>query len=213
MAIQTAAGAAFLTLSVTVAGCSAPGLWTFEGPGTSPTSGAAAQFNAATYVDGIWDSEVIPTISAKAVDAGTLLLAIDKDAAAATTQYGIPSATGGSPTFLIKGSGKVTKVDTSVPQGPVTVDLGGGQSVDIVTGPVITGTALRDAMGIKFGDFTNQIDFQNVATQLNNRAKAKVIAAIDLKALNGEELAFEGAFTLLSATRIGVVPTKLVITK
>ena len=52
----------------------------------------------------------------------------------------------------------------------VTVDLGAAGTITIATGPVITGSALRDAAGITFGEFTNQIDYQNVGTARNRAA-------------------------------------------
>jgi predicted lipoprotein len=198
-----AAAMAFLT------GCSVPGLWTYQANGQSGSNSGA--FDAAQYVDGIWSSKVLPTVEQKAVDAATLLPVIKKDPAAAAQKYGIAaSATGGSPTFLVKGSGKVTKVDTADPTGPVTVSVD-GQDVQIVTGPVIIGTALRDAAGINFSDFTNQIDYQNVGTQLNNRVKKDVLAPVKDKIAVGKTLAFDGVFTALSPTDIRIIPTKLAV--
>ncbi|SDO91285.1 Predicted lipoprotein [Nakamurella panacisegetis] len=194
---------------VFLAGCSMPGLWTYESNGQG-TSGAGA-FDATTYVDGIWSSKVVTTVEQKAVDAATLLPAIKADKAAAATKYGVAAtATGGSPTFLIKGSGKVTKLDATNPNGPVTVSVG-GQDVQIVTGPVIIGTALRDAVGITFSEFTNQIDYQNVGTQLNNRVKKDVVAPVKSSLAVGKTVAFDGVFTLLSPTSISIVPTKLAV--
>lgn len=205
----------FLTAVVScavLAGCSAPGLWTYEPAGTTPTTGAGAKVDPAAYADSIWASKVVPTVSEKAVDAATLLPAIEKDPAAAGTTYGIASNSGGAPTYLVKGSGKVVKVDTSDPHGPVTVDLGNGLKVQIATGPVITGTAIRDAMGIGFGEFANQIAFQNVGTALNKKSKTEVIAKLDLKSLEGKTLAFEGVFSASSVDQVLVIPTKLTVT-
>ena len=87
----------------------------------------------------------------------------------------------------------------------------GGQDVQVVTGPVIIGTALRDAVGINFSDFTNQIDYQNVGTQLNNRVKKDVVAPVKDSIAVGKTLAFDGAFSLLSPTSISIVPTRLAV--
>lgn len=198
-------------LTAALAGCSVPGLWTFESAGSQATSGASAKLDPAAYADSIWASKVVPTISTKAVDASTLLAAIAKDAAGAATTYGIASTSGGAPTYMVKGTGRVTKIDTSDPQGPVSVDLGGGITAKVVTGPVITGTALRDAMRISFGDFANQIEYQTVGTALNNKSKTEVIAKVDLPSLVGKTLAFEGAFSASSVDQILIVPTKLTV--
>jgi len=93
-----------------------------------------------------------------------------------------------------------------------TVDLGNGLKVQITTGPVITGTAIRDAMGIGFGEFANQIAYQNIGTALNNKSKTEVIAKLDLKSLEGKTLTFEGAFSASSVDEVLVVPTKLTVT-
>ena len=198
--------------AVVLAGCSAPGLWVFEPAGTTPTTGAGAKVDPAAYADSIWASKVVPTVSEKAVEVATLLPAIRKDPVAAGKTSGIASTSGGAPTFMVKGSGKVVKVDTSDPHGPVTVDLGNGLKVQITTGPVITGTAIRDAMGIGFGEFANQIAYQNIGTALNNKSKTEVIAKLDLKSLEGKTLTFEGAFSASSVDEVLVVPTKLTVT-
>jgi predicted lipoprotein len=106
----------------------------------------------------------------------------------------------------------VTAVDATAPTGPVTVALAGdpGKTVTLVTGPVIAGTAIRDAVGfIQFGQFTNQIDYADVATQLNNRVKSDVSAKLDKASLTGKTITFEGAFSLLTPAAISVVPTKV----
>ena len=192
-----------------VGGCSVPGLWKYVAENDEAAAGDGA-FNAVSYVGGIWESQVLPTVQERAVDATVLLPAIAADSKAATTTYGVASASGGSPSFLIKGSGPVTAVDAESPNGVITVSVAGAQ-VKMVTGPVIIGTALRDAVGfIKFSDFINQIDFANVATQLNAKVKTDVSTTVTLDdSLVGKTLSFAGAFTLLSPTDITVVPTSL----
>ena len=194
-----------MVLILTLAACSVPGLWTYEKDGTGSDAASSNGFDAETA----WTDQVLPAIQAKGVDAPALVSAIEKDSKAAAQEHGVVSAAGGSPTFAIKGSGKVTKVDADQPTGPVTVDIGGGKTVQIVTGPVILGTALRDISGITFGDFTNQIDYQNAATALNNKSKTDVIATLDKSTLTGKTLEFQGAFTLLTPNQIAIVPTEL----
>jgi predicted lipoprotein len=193
-----------VALIAALAACSVPGLWTYD-DGSTDAGSSATGFDA----DAAWNQQVLPAIAAKGVDAPELLAAIEKDSAAAAKEHGVVAAEGGSPTFAIKGSGKVTKVDTEQPTGPVTVDVGGGKTVQIVTGPVILGTALRDIAGITFGDFTNQLDYQSAGTALNNKSKTDVIAPIDKATLEGKTLEFQGAFTLLTPTQIQVIPTEL----
>lgn len=204
--------AAAVVMSLAACG-GVPGIYTYEDK--SQVAQAAAGFDAKTYVDKIWKSKVLPTIDTNAVDAGTLLAAIAAGPDAAAKKYGKTSGTGAAPAFLVKGTGTVTNVDTSSPIGPVTVTLtgdGAGKTVTLVTGPVIAGTAIRDGVGfIDFSQFTNQIDYANVATQLNQHVKSDVVARVDRASLTGKSVTFEGAFSLLAAGPISVVPTQLTV--
>jgi predicted lipoprotein len=94
----------------------------------------------------------------------------------------------------------------------VEIDQNGAKPLrlTIATGPVIAGTAIRDAVGfIAFGDFTNQIDYADVANQINNRVKTDVLAKVDVKDAKGKTVAFYGAFSALSPGVMFVVPTEL----
>ena len=67
------------------------------------------------------------------------------------------------------------------------------------TGPAINGTDLRDATGeIKFGEFKNQIEYQNAGSAINNAMKKQVLAGIDTSALPGKTISVVGAFTLVN---------------
>jgi predicted lipoprotein len=194
------------------AGCAhVPGVWTYESEGSAKRTEA---FDARTYVDGVWASKIVPTVRQKAVDVGTVAAAIAKDPEAAGRQYGHQAGTGSPYAYLVKGSGTVTKIDTSVPTGPMTVEVpqAGGKplTVTIATGPVIAGTALRDGVGfISFGDFTNQIAYADVANKINDRARTDVIAKVDLKSVTGKKVTFAGAFSALAPGTIFLVPTEL----
>ena len=197
------------------AGCAhVPGIYTYEG--SSQVAQAAAGFDPKGYVDGIWESKVLPAVSDQAVDAPTLLAAIAADPTAAAEKYGQVAGSGAAPSFLVSGTGTVTKVDTTAPTGPVTVTVDGVTgalaTITIVTGPVIAGTALRDAVGfIDFSQFSNQIDYADVSTQLNDRVKTDVIAKVDKASLTGKTVEFSGAFSLLAPTVVSVVPVTLTV--
>ncbi|MEV6636173.1 DUF2291 domain-containing protein [Actinoplanes sp. NPDC051470] len=201
-----------LLLMGSLTACSrVPGVYAYEKDGTV-RAGAAAPFDPRTYVDGIWASKVLPTVQQNAVDVTTVAAAIEKDPAAAGRQYGKRTGTGSPFAYLVKGTGTVTEVDTDAPTGPLTVEIPGAKplKISIATGPVVAGTAIRDGVGfIKFGDFTNQIDYQNVANQLNNRVKTDVITKVPVKDLKGKKVTFAGAFSALAPGSILVVPTDL----
>ena len=45
-----------------------------------------------------------------------------------------------------------------------------GQPLEVQTGPVIQGNAIRDATGFKFEDFTNQVQFAQLSRAYNREA-------------------------------------------
>jgi predicted lipoprotein len=205
-----------LLVAALVSACSrVPGIYVYESSKSGAAGASAKAFDPKTYVDGIWASKIIPTVRDKAVDVGTVAAAIAKDPDAAGKQYGHQAGTGSPYAFMVKGSGTVTKVDTTAPTGPVTVQVpaaAGGKPVElfIATGPVIAGTALRDAVGfISFGDFTNQIAYADVANQINNRVKTDVAGKLDRKTLTGKKVTFAGAFSELTPGQIFLVPTSV----
>ncbi len=208
------AALAALVLIATAAACSrVPGVYVYESSGSAPS--AAAAFDPKTYVDGIWASKIVPTVHDNAVDVSTVAAAIDADPDAAGERYGKRSGTGSPYAFMVKGTGTVTKVDTEAATGPVTVEVpAAGKAkavtVSIATGPVIAGTALRDAVGfISFGDFTNQIAYADVANQINNRVKTDVTGKLDVEDLPGKKVTFYGAFSALTPGSIFLVPTQV----
>ena len=209
---RCAAVAALLLVAVLSACSRVPGVYVYEAKGSGGAAGGAAP-DAKSFVAANWSSKIVPTVHDKAVEVTTVAGALAKDPAAAGKQYGHQSGTGSPYAFMVKGSGTVTKVDTSAPTGPITVEVpraGGKLTVAIATGPVIAGTALRDAVGfISFGDFTNQIQYADVANQINNKVKTDVVAKIDKGAVTGKKITFFGAFSALAPGQIFVVPTEL----
>ena len=204
-------------LTALTAACShVPGVYTYvpanEATATGGPGGKA--FDAKEFVAGIWKSKVLPTVDQQAVDATTLQPALASDQAAASKQYGSQAGTGSPYAFLVRGTGTVTKVDEDSPSHPLTVQVDGlkgdGSTVQVVTGPVIAGTALRDAVKfIKFSDFTNQLDYADAGTSLNTQVKADVLASVDPKALVGKKVDFAGAFSLVAPGAVLIVPTHL----
>ena len=146
-------------------------------------------------------------VQAHAVDAATLAAALSKDAASATKQYGVSSDAG--PEFSVKFTGKAGQADlgvydVAVPGLPSTV------KVTLQTGPAITGTDLRDATGtITFGQFNNQIEYQNAASGLNNAMKKQVLAGVDTSKLTGKTIAVVGVFALTDPTSWLVTPVQI----
>jgi predicted lipoprotein len=156
---------------------------------------APAAQNPARYVDSIWNSKLLPAVLNGAVDARTLLDALVKSPADALTRYGHREANG-PPYLLVKGEGVVTKVDTQSRVGLALIDVApydGKPDLSIQIGPVLRGTSLRDATGvIRFTDFVNQLQFADVANELNDRVLKTVLSGIDPETLKGKKVSFTG---------------------
>ena len=95
----------------------------------------------------------------------------------------------------------------------VAVDgLAGETGIRVQTGPAINGTDLRDATGdIAFGDFKNQIEYQNAGAAINNAMKAEVLAGVDAAALEGRTISVIGAFTLVNPKNWLVTPVEITV--
>ncbi|NTU78122.1 MAG: DUF2291 domain-containing protein [Chloroflexales bacterium] len=202
-------------LAFALGGCT---LWTIRpinGEGGAPAQGiepGKPGFSAETYVDAIWESQVLTTVDAQATDLQTVLTALAADPEAAQQQYG--HREGQRPyNFLVRGEANVLAVDTSSRSGTLAIDLAPGdgqQDAVIQVGPVIRGTALRDALPfIQFNMFTNQLEYAAVSTQLNARVIAGVVSPLDLASLQGKTVTFQGAFTRDPGGAVRITPVVL----
>ncbi|HUB32987.1 MAG TPA: DUF2291 domain-containing protein [Bryobacteraceae bacterium] len=159
-------------------------------------AGSSTGVSPARYVDSIWTSKLLPEVLNSAVDARTLLDALAKSPGDALARYarGEPN---GPAYFQVKGEGVVTSVDTHSRVGVALIDLpplDHKPDVSIQIGPVLRGTALRDATGlVRFTDFVNQLQYADVANEINNRVLKTVLASLNLATLKGKKVAFAGA--------------------
>ncbi len=189
-------------------------LWTIRPIESKEQKPAASsqQFNADAYVDSIWQSKAVPTMLEKAVDLSTVLTGLDADAEAAKKQYSSGDA-GGATHFIIKGTGRVSRVESRSQNRTITVTLPkyqGKTEIAIQVGPVFRGTALRDAVGfIQFNQFVNQLQFAEVGNKLNDRVAASVVKDFDLATAQGKQVSFHGAFTLSERSKIVITPVTL----
>jgi predicted lipoprotein len=174
----------------------------------NPLARGAAVFNPQAF--GAENFPVIQqAVADRAVDATTLAVALAAGADAAAQKYGVSSSTG--TVFSVKFTGVAGEGKSGI--YPVTIDgLPNGLLVRVQTGPAINGTDLRDATGkIVFGQFKNQIDYQNSAAALNDTLKTTVLDAIDTANLQGKTISVTGVFTLVNAAAWLVTPTELVV--
>jgi predicted lipoprotein len=160
-----------------------------------------------------WGAENFPTIqegiAERAVPADELAAAILADPAAAGAEYGVDAGTG--PEISTTFTGTVGAGQAGI--YPVTVEgVPSDVLIRIQTGPAINGTDLRDATGtVEFGQFTNQIDYQDAASALNEQLKATVLDGVDTTALEGQTIEVTGAFQLINPAGWLVTPSDLVV--
>ena len=169
---------------------------TYVKDGSKLTQGTQV-FSPSAFADKNF-AKVQQRMIAKAVPAATLAAALRKGQAAATKKYGVEVSGAPGPEFTVSFTGTVGKGEAGI--YPVAIaGMPKELLVRVQTGPAINGTDLRDATGMySFGQFTNQIEFQNAASALNQRLKQDVLAKIDTTALAGKTITVVGAFQLIN---------------
>ena len=129
-----------------------------------------------------------------------------------SSSAGAPSmATTGRRAWFVKGQGTVTGVDaiSRARVARVTLDDHARSVVSIQIGPVVRGSAVRDAATfIEFSNFPNQSAFAAVSTALNDRVLRDVLGSIDPASLDGRRVEFVGAATN-GTSGLDVVPVVL----
>ena len=98
------------------------------------------------------------------------------DATALTAQL---KATSDKPqSVFVHLTSKVERVDVSNEREQKLIITFNGQPLEVQTGPVIQGNAIRDATGFKFEDFTNQVQFAQLS-RAYNRETIKHLPKVD----------------------------------
>ncbi|GMB79830.1 DUF2291 domain-containing protein [Shinella zoogloeoides] len=145
-------------------------------------------------------------VETRAADAVELSQAIAADKKAASEKYGVNTSTG--PVFPVKFTGVVgeRKANYNV----VAVEgLPPELTVRVQTGPALNGTDLRDATGqIEFGQFKNQIEYQDAGSAINNEVKKAVLGNLDPAALSGKTVSVIGVFKLVNPKSWIVTPVR-----
>jgi predicted lipoprotein len=171
-----------------------------------------------------WTIRPLEHARAAAFDAGTFAASawprVVREAAETATDVSALAADAGSPSAkarFLKGTGLVSAVDRQSRVGVIRVQVSGATpaAVAIQIGPVVRGTALRDASSfIRFSDFTNQFDFAGAANALNDYALRTVVAPVAVDTLAGRTIAFLGAIGKSPVREDGaieVVPVQVTI--
>jgi predicted lipoprotein len=167
-------------------------------------------FDPVAYVDGIWDTRLIPTFNEKAVELPKILSEMKPGADGTAPKdeligiakkYGSITV-GEAHVYMVKGSGKIVAVnaDTSLGTAEVVLDgYGGPIKVLLYIGSRVPSdeTSVRDSVGfISFGDFKEQTEYGKAASQINKRILATVLGGLDRDNLVGKTITFKGAFNI-----------------
>ena len=176
---------------------------------TVVTIGSDEDTRVAGFSPDAYGAEQFPRIrediTARAVDAATLAAALAEDKAAAAAQYG----TGGAmPVLPVRLSGTVGEGKGGIYD--VAVEGVEDVRIRVQTGPAINGTDLRDAPGdIAFGEFKNQIEYQDAGAGINRAMKAEVLEGLDTSDLTGKQMTVTGAFKLINPKMWLVTPVEV----
>lgn len=176
-----------------------PAACKFERTPTSEEIAAqTATFNPDKMVLDIWDSKVIPYLTAKAGDFKAVRDLEISDLNAAGAKYGYKEKVGNSPwTFVISIEGRVISSNTESRAATIDIDGDGDGKADaaVQIGPAIRGTALRDSLDfVSFNQFINQIDFAQFGKSFNVHANKTFLAKIPRDNLNGSMAKLIGTY-------------------
>ncbi len=173
--------------------------------------GSEADQREAEFSPAAFGEEQFPRIRdyvvGNAVPAPVLSEAIDADQRAAADEYGVSAGIGA--VIPVRFTGTVGDGSSGVFN--VSVDgIPSDRTIRVQTGPAINGTDLRDATGtISFGQFTNQIEYQDAGSGINNAMKADVLQGLDRETLPGRQIEVTGVFKLINPNNWFVTPVAL----
>ncbi|GAC1043256.1 DUF2291 domain-containing protein [Rhizobium sp. No.120] len=146
-------------------------------------------------------------VEKRAVDAVTLANAVLADKKAAGEKYGVATTTG--PVLPVSLTGTFGERKANLNEFKVD-GVPEGITVRVQTGPAINGTDLRDATGkIEFGQFTNQIEYQDAGSAINNEMKKATLGGLDPEKLAGKTATVIGVFKLINPKNWLVTPVKV----
>ena len=171
----------------------------------------AKTFNAAEDVEAIWESKAVPDLTENAVDLKQLLTEANGQLKSVAGKYGHYSmGDKGELSYIVKGEGTITEVDTQKKSGTATLKVAGYDgpiAIKLQIGPVYKGTAVRDCLSfINYNDYTNQVDWAKVSQAVHETIDKDVVKKLDLANAQGKNIDFVGCFTVSSDKEIAITP-------
>ena len=168
-------------------------------------------FDPVSYVEEIWHSKIIPTISNDSEEITFMLDELFSNKELAEEKYGHRSGTG-SYSFMVNGKAEIIGLNKESRVGTIELKLSKDYDakIFITIGPVIKKDSIRDAVKfIKFNDFVNQLDFAGVSRIIKTRVMNEIIGPLNLNNIVGKKISFEGAITFDRNDKIFITPTML----
>lgn len=167
-------------------------------------------FDPATYAAERFD-EIAAQVKADAIPLTELLDAL----AAGADEADFGNTSGASSAFAFPVTFDAVAGALTAPVLPLSVEgVDPAVAVQLQVGPALNGTALRDVTGtISFNEFTNQLEYQEVATQLNDLVRERVLVDFDAAAAAGKTLRITGAFLRVNPALVSVVPLAIEVTE
>lgn len=170
------------------------------------TADQAAADPIATLVADTFDAKLVPALTEKAVDLAVLREAVVAGLDSAGGKYGVlVGGAGGGWNFAVKAKAKVLSENRESKAAVAEIDVNGDGKADatLQLGPVVKGSALRDATPLyDFSAFRDQIEYARLGRALNDRAVSALPAE---GSLNGKTVEFLGATVMRSATETPLV--------
>jgi predicted lipoprotein len=166
-------------------------------------TGVKEKVDSLAFADANFETLIVPFIVANAYELSELDAAIIADPAAAGESYG--NRDGANAAYSVPT--KFTATAGELKGDLLVLEIEGvSTTVYLQVGPALNGTALRDVTGqVRFGDFENQLAYQDIGTKLNDKVRDGVLSTIDKTTLTGKTLNIVGAFSLFNPNQYAIV--------
>lgn len=171
---------------------------------------AQKELGSRAFADEYYESQIVPFVEENAVDLEILHEAILVDPDAAGEEYGNRDGDSAAYSVPVTFSAQAIEYDNDL----ILLEVEGVEpegSIYLAAGPALNGTAVRDVSGlIEFDMFTNQLDYQDVSTKLNDKVRDLVLSEFDpITSLEGKQLEITGAMSLFSTRNYIVMPVSI----
>ncbi len=175
---------------------------------------AAAKPSAGAGAAAMWPARVVPHFAQTAHPFAEVRGAIAADLNKAGESYGYREVPEGAPwNFAVQATGRIVAANTQSRAATAEVDTDGDGQGDLTLqlGPVIRGTSIRDVLPfVSFTQYSNQIEYADVAKAFNTQAYETVLKDLPREALIGQEVEITGVFTMKAkADKVLVTPVIL----